>query len=398
MIYNKHKGWINMNITIIADVYGTSNNGTSVTCNNLARRMVERGHNVTIVSTNKGENESGIKYIQLPKRKFGGLGFIVEKNGVELAKPDREKIIEGIKDADVVHLLVCFKTSIATIPILKEYKKPFTSAFHTQPENVTAHFGCMNVKFINNALYRRFKKKFYDKALFLHAPSQFLVDTLKKHGYTNRFYVISNGVNPKFKPLENVEKPESMKDKFVIVNTGRYCKEKRTKLLIDAVAQSKHEKDIQLICLGQGPDINKLKRRAKKLTNYPVFGYLPFKDFLDALNYGDLYVHPSNVELEGISCLEAMACGLPCIFSDSENSASRYFAKDDRCLFKHDNAKDLAKKIDYLFENEKERKELADYYLEYSKNFEMNSAMDKMEQMFKDAIEYYTNYYQNQKN
>ncbi len=383
----------NMNITIIADIYGTSNNGTSVTCNNLARRMKERGHNVTIVSTFEGENESGIKYIQLPKRTFAGLGFIVEKNGVQLAKPDREKIIEGIKDADVVHLLVCFKTSIATIPLLKEYKKPYTSAFHTQPENVTSHFGCMNVKPINKALYKRFKKKFYDKVVFLHAPSQFLVDTLKKYGYKNKFYVISNGVNPKFKRLHDVTKPDNMKDKFVIVNTGRYCKEKRTKLLIDAIAQSKHEKDIQLICLGQGPDAKKLQKRAKKLTNYPVFGYLPFQDFLNSLNYGDLYVHPSNVELEGISCLEAMACGLPCIFSDSENSASRYFAKDERSLFKHDNAKDLAKKIDYLIEHEDERKELANYYQEYSKNFEMNAAMDKMEQMFKDAIEYYKDYY-----
>lgn len=381
-----------MNITIVSDVYGISDNGTCVTCKNLASNMLKRGHNVTILSPFAGEKESGINYVELPQRKFCGLNFILTKNGVCLAKPIKAKIIEAVKETDVVHLLLPFKTSRATLPILRELKKPFTCGFHCQAENVTSHLGCMRSKIINSFIYRRFYDKFYKFAHFVHTPSQFCADVLRKIGFINEIYVISNGVNPKFKKIE-IEKPDELKDKFIIVNTGRYVKEKRTKVLIDAVKKSKHEKNIQLIILGQGPDEKKLRRKAKNLTNEAIFGYLPFQDFLNALNYGDLYVHPSEIELEGISCLEAMACGLPCIFSDSKASATKYYAKDDRPLFKCNDAENLAGKIDYLYEHPEERKELADYYLEYSKKFEMEKAMEKMEQMFKDAITFYKDFY-----
>jgi len=382
-----------MNITIISDVYGISDNGTCVTCKNLALQMLKRGHNVTLVSPFEGENESGINYIELPIRQIGGLRFILEKNGVRLAKPIKEKILQGIKDADVVHLLLGFKTSRATLPLLKELKIPFTSAFHSQAENVTSHIGLIHSKCANAYIYRRFKRKFYKNVHFVHTPSQFCADILKENGFNNEFCVISNGFNPNFKKLSNVQKPDYLKNKFVVLNTGRYCKEKRTKILIDAIKHSKHEKDIQLILLGQGPDGKKLKKYGKKLTNKPITNYLPFDEFLNTLNYADLYVHPSEIEIEGISCLEAMACGLPCIFSDSIASATRYYAKDDRSLFECNNSRNLAEKIDYLYEHPEDRKELSDYYLEFSKNFEMDKAMDKMEQMFKDAITYYKDFY-----
>ena len=382
-----------MNITIISDVYGISDNGTCVTCKNLALQMVKRGHNVTIISPFAGENESGINYIELPIRHFWALNFILEKNGVRLAKPIKEKIIQGIKNADIVHLLLGFKTSRATLPLLFKYKIPFTTAFHAQAENISSHIGLIHSKSFNRYLYNRLYKKFYSKVQFIHTPSQFCADILNENGYKNKFYIITNGFNPKFRKIKNAKKPQKFKNKFIILNTGRYCKEKRTKILIDAINHSKHEKDIQLILLGQGPDERKLKKYGKKLTNKPITKYLQFDKFLNTLNYADLYVHPSEIEIEGISCLEAMACGLPCIFSDSKASATRYYAKDGRSLFKCNDAENLAEKIDYLYEHPEERKKLANYYLGFSKNFEMDKAMDKMEQMFKDAITFYKDFY-----
>ena len=381
-----------MNITIIADVYGVANNGTATGCRNLAMRLQERGHQVTILSTFEGENKTGIKYVQLPKRKLLGLYKILEKNGVALAKPIDKKIVEAVANADVVHCLVGFKTSRSSIPILRQMHKPYTAGFHSQAENVTSHLHCMNSKLINGYIYRRFNRKFYKNVEFVHTPTQFIADILAEYKYSNRFCVITNGVNPAFKKIE-VERPKKYDGKFIIVNTGRYCKEKRTKVLIDAIKKSKYEDKIQLICLGQGPDEKKLKKRAKNLTNKAEFGFWSFEDMLASLNYGDLYVHPSDVEIECLSCLEAMVCGMPCIFSDAKTTATNTFAYDERCLFKHGDAEDLAKKIDYFIEHPNERKQIADYNLEYSKNFDQNKAIDKMENMWQQAIKYYNDYY-----
>ena len=72
------------------------------------------------------------------------------------------------------------------------------------------------------------------------------------------------------------------------------------------------------------------------------------------LNTADLYVHGSIVELESLSTSEAIGCGLPCLISDSKYSAASQFALDDRFLFKSDDADDLAKQINYWYENKEE--------------------------------------------
>jgi hypothetical protein len=53
----------------------------------------------------------------------------------------------------------------------------------------------------------------------------------------------------------------------------------------------------------------------------------------NTLDTADLFVHSSIVELESLSSLEAIGCGLTCLVSDSKYSAARQFALDERFLF-----------------------------------------------------------------
>jgi hypothetical protein len=47
----------------------------------------------------------------------------------------------------------------------------------------------------------------------------------------------------------------------------------------------------------------------------------------------DLFVHAAEVELEGMSVLEAMACGAPRLIARAPKSAASQFAPDPRYLF-----------------------------------------------------------------
>lgn len=69
-----------------------------------------------------------------------------------------------------------------------------------------------------------------------------IANELRKHNYKAKITVISNGVSNNFKKIE-VEKPENLKDKFVILMVGRYSKEKRQDLIIEAIKKSKYEKN-----------------------------------------------------------------------------------------------------------------------------------------------------------
>ena len=382
-----------MNITLICDMYGLSANGTSNTYNTLAREMVKRGHNVTIVTPCEKDyiDEFGIKWISVPRRNFHSFNKYVSKNGVVLGKPDKEKLLEGIRDADIVHILMPFQMGRAVIPLCRELHIAYTAATHVQAENVTAHMGLKNVELANDSIYYRFYKVFYQYVDFAHAPSELIAEVFKEHNCTCQFRVITNGVREEF-TYKPTEKPEEYKDKFVIANTGRYSKEKCQNDLISAVSKSKYNDKIKLIIAGQGPQEKHYRKLATKLNVDATFGYLDKQDFLDLLNYADLYVHPSEIELEGISCLEAMACGRPCVFSDSKKAAMRFYANPDS-LYKYGNTDDLAQKIDYYYEHPDERKALGEWYLEHSDRFKLSNAMDEMEKLFKDAIEYYKEYY-----
>ena len=100
------------------------------------------------------------------------------------------------------------------------------------------------------------------------------------------------------------------------------------------------------------------------------------------LNCCDLYVHPAEMELEGIACLEAIKCGKFTIVSDSKLSATRTFAVDDRCVFRRGSAKDLARVIDWWIDHPEERALCEERYAASDCAVGQEVCMAKMEQMF----------------
>lgn len=111
-----------MIITIIADVYGKQNNGTAITAQRLIESLKKRGHEVRLVSPYDCDQEG---YYMVPKRNFYCFNNYVEKNGVELAKPDREVLEKAIKGSDVVHIMMPFKLGRAAVEITKAMHIPW---------------------------------------------------------------------------------------------------------------------------------------------------------------------------------------------------------------------------------------------------------------------------------
>ena len=157
-------------------------------------------------------------------------------------------------------------------------------------------------------------------------------------------------------------------------------------MLIKACKISKHADSIQLILAGHGPKEEKYRKLAQCLPNPVIFGFYSQSDLVNLYNMCDLYVHAADVESEAISCMEAFACGLVPVISNSSMSATKQFALDEKSLFKHGNAQDLADRIDYWFEHPEEKKALSQKYVEESKVFDFDYCVDRMIDMFQDAI------------
>ena len=62
----------------------------------------------------------------------------------------------------------------------------------------------------------------------------------------------------------------------------------------------------------------------------------------------DLFVHASEVELEGMAVLEAMHAGVPALIADGPETASAELALDERFWFRAGNLECLTSKLDAL--------------------------------------------------
>lgn len=380
-----------MIVTIVCDVLGEENNGTTIAAMNLIRYLKRQGHIVRILCADQNKKGQENCWV-VPNMNFGKtLNKYIEKVGVTLAKPVEDIIRDCIKGSDVVHILIPLYLSMNAIKIAKEYDIPMTASFHMQAENLTSYFKLNNVKFINTAVYKIIYKYVYQYVDKIHFPTKFIEEVFEKNiKKTTPGCVISNGVNDYVKK-ENIEKPLEYQNKIVILTTGRYAREKSQDTLIKAIYHSKYKDKIQLILGGQGIKEKEYRKLAKNLPIQPLFKFYSRTEIIDVLNYADIYVHPAEIELEGISCIEAIACGKLTIVSNSKLSATKEFAVDERCIFKCRKPKDLARVIDYWIDHPEEKKIIEDKYLHSALAFNQEKCMEKMEQMLFDAIKVHKN-------
>lgn len=373
-----------MKILVVADVLGKKNNGTTMAAYNLIESLQKRGHDVRVLCGDSDKNNVA-GYFVCPKIDFGIFNKYVEKNGVAPAKADIKIIEKALEGVDLVHCMLPFSVANKTAKIANEKHIPITCGFHIQAENVTSHVKAMKLTNLNPPIYKTFYRLLYRYADAIHYPTKFIKDDFERAVGPTNGHVISNGVKNIF-TKKVVEKPIELKDKFCILYTGRYSREKSQKLLIKAVKYSKYKDKIQLILAGDGPLRKQIENQTKKFSNKPILGIHSQDELIKLINYCDLYVHCAYAELESIACLEAISCGLVPVINNSKRSAPRYFALDKNNLFKRNNPKDLAKKIDYWIEHPFEKEKRSNEYVEFTKQFEYEHCMDRMNEMMLEAV------------
>lgn len=374
-----------MTVTVVCDVLGEENNGTTVATMNLVRYLKSRGDTVRILCADQNRKDDENVFV-VPNIDFGILlNAFVNKVGVSLAKPDEDIIRNAIVGVDVVHIMFPLQLGIVSVRIATELGIPVTAGFHMQAENFTAYFKLNNIRIANKQVYRFIYEHIYKYASAIHYPTEFIKNQFEKSiKKETPGFVVSNGVNDFFKKLD-VEKPDELKDKIVILTTGRYSREKSQDTLIRAIKHSKYKNRIQLILAGQGFEELYYKILSKDLPIAPIFKLYSRDEMLKVINYCDIYAHPAIIELEGISCLEAIQCGKLTIVSDSKLSATHEFAVDKKCIFRARSPKSLAKAVDYWIEHPKEKSDCEEKYRASSKKFNQNICMSKTREILLSA-------------
>jgi len=373
-----------MKIVLVVDYFGNTTNGTTMTARHLYKQIEARGHEVAVI-TGVGNGwpnvyECGIAGIC----KFPIAKFFFDNNGFYFAKTNWDVIKKALEGADLVHFLADF-------PMERQVKKycdkqgiKTFAAFHIQPENATYQLKLGWCQPLNWLIYRIYRNAFFDKFDHIHCPSKMIANELKRHHYSAQLHVISNGIGNRFHQI-SVTRPEEEKDYFIVTMVGRITHEKRQDLVVKACAKSKYADKIKLYLFGRGTWTKKITKMAKKkLKNEPFIGFVTHDELIKILNYSDLYIQASDIEIEAISCMEGFACGTVPVISDSRYSATSQFALTEHSVFKAGSYKDLAKKIDYWYEHPDEKKYYEKKYAESAKDYDLEKCNNKLIQLFED--------------
>jgi len=123
-------------------------------------------------------------------------------------------------------------------------------------------------------------------------------------------------------------------------------------------------KNWTLKIVGDGDLKTKYENLSKKLKladKIKFTGKLTDKDLVRAIQYSDLLVLPSinSNEAFGLVLIEAMACGVPVIASDLPGVRSVFHNYQQGLLVESGNIEDLKQKLDFIINNEPNRKEMA---------------------------------------
>jgi glycosyltransferase involved in cell wall biosynthesis len=383
-----------LTIAFVIDNISSRGNGTSNSALQFTEELERQGHTVRLVGVGAPQYSAKVNRIPL-------VSYIANKQQWVFAQSNEELFHAAFEGADTVHILFPFLFGKTALKVARQMGIPVTAAFHLQPENITYSIGLQRMPGLARAIYYFLRKLFYAHVDHLHVPSGLGAELLKKHGYKNTMHVISNGYEPRFAPAssgqgEQNESSELVKNSgpraedslFHIVASGRLSNEKDHETLIQAIALSRHADEIRLSIAGTGPLKRKLTRLAKKsLVNPADIGFHRNSQMPDFLRSGDLMVHPSIADLESISVIEGIACGLVPVIADSPLSAAGQFSLTEQSSFPVGDAQALADRIDWWIEHPQERAQWSAVYAQHTKEtYSLEASVRKFVAMEREAI------------
>lgn len=297
--------------------------GPTAACLGMAELMARRGHQVRIITTDRGyepEDGSQKKSFEVEALPGNWPAFF----GTSWAM--RRRLAEVIREVDVVHLhsLYLFHDWVTGY-----YCRRFAMPYIVRPHGTLDPFIRRRHRWRKGIVEKMFQDAVLRGAAGLHYTARDEWRLAQPHALSHRGCIIPIGID--LRQFENLPPPEALRSRYpmvgdrkVVLFLGRLSFKKGVDIAIKAFAEATRDRDDSFLLIA-GPD-DGIRAQAEALVHrYGLdqrclfTGMVSGEDKRLVLSGSAVFVLPSQSENFGISVVEAAACAIPVVISDRVN-------------------------------------------------------------------------------
>lgn len=318
--------------------------GIEVVVEELAARMVQRGHAVTCYNRS-GQHVSGREFTQERRPEYRGIRLryvpTVDRRGLAAVTSSFFGcLFAAVGDYDVVHIHAEGPAFFCWIP--RMFGKRVVVTVHGLDWARGKWKGGFGARYIKTG--ERNAVRFAHEMIVLnHSTREYFEKT-----YGRETHYIPNGVDPvSHREPDLIRKQYGLEKNSYLLYLGRIVPEKRCHLLMDAYL--KLHTDKKLVIAGGSSDsqdyMDSLKEQAAGNPNILFTGFVDGALREELYSNAYLFILPSDLEGMALSLLEAMSYGNCVVTSDIEESTN--VVQEHGFMFRRGSAESLAEVMDY---------------------------------------------------
>lgn len=377
-----------MKIAFIYDaIYPFVTGGAEKRVYELAKRLVERGHDVHWYGIGWWWPEEGKKDIEMDGIRLHGVC-----KPMDLYNAERR----SIKEALIFSLKLFPELMNERFDVVECQGFPFFSSFTAKIHSL---LGKSKLIITLHEVWDNYWYEYLGKSgifgksvekLMVNLSTNIIVVSkktkkdLKRIKPSENSVIIPNGIN-----FEEISDIEAKSDGSDVIFAGRLIKDKNVDLLIRAINILKGKNpDIRCLIIGDGPEKGKLLRLSDELglqNNVRFMGFAKnYEDLIGFMKASNVFVLPSRREGFGMVVIEANACGLPVVVVNHKmNAATDLIVDGVNGLVAEPSKEDIAEKIIRSTEGKEDMKIKC---IEMSQEYDWNKIVDLLEEYYRSLI------------
>ncbi|GCE08348.1 glycosyltransferase [Dictyobacter aurantiacus] len=380
-----------MRIMIVTDQYPPMVGGVPNVAHGLAVDFTQRGHQVWVVAPSYGtrdvqRTEEGVqvsrfssfewptyKDLRIPLLPFGPIHKLLKQSD-----PDVIHVHSPIVLGNIAHILA---------PGLH---KPLIATNHYLPNNMLSRSVLTDPVLGKplSALIYSYLVYFYNRCDYVTSPTRTALDLLSDHGLHAPSKVISNGIDlksytPGAKDSEVIRRLGLPEDRPLIIHVNRLSEEKRIDVLLDAMARLRTPAHLALTSTGPAEAALRAQVEQLKIQDRVSFlGFVRDEDLIPLRRSAQLFVIPSEADLQSLAMMEAMACGLPSVAANSYALPELVHHNQNGFLFEPGNSDEMAAYMDRILQDPELQQSMGTESLNIIAAHDKDNVLDQWEELY----------------